>query len=55
VEIPSTRYSRSTCDTVDRGMLNDHTTSEMECPIHLAPTIMSRSNFDNSCLAMLAC
>jgi hypothetical protein len=29
-------------------MLNDRTTSEMECPSRLAPTIMPRSNSDNS-------
>jgi hypothetical protein len=48
VEMPSTNYSRYTRDTVDRGMLNDRTTSEMECPIRLAPTIMPRSDSDNS-------
>jgi hypothetical protein len=48
VEMPSTKYFRYTRDTVVRGMLNDRTTSEMECPICLAPTIMPRSNSDNS-------
>jgi hypothetical protein len=46
--MPSTRYSQYTRDTVNRGMLNDRTTLEMECPIPLAPTIMPRSNSDNS-------
>jgi hypothetical protein len=54
VEMPSTRYSRYTRETVDRGTLNDRTTSEMEYPIRLAPSIMSRSNSNNSCqLAMI--
>jgi hypothetical protein len=48
VEMPSTKYSRYTRDTIDRGMLNDRTTSEMECPIRLAPNIMPRSNSNNS-------
>jgi hypothetical protein len=53
VVMPSMRYSWYTCDPVDWEMLNGCTTSEMECPIRLVPTIMSRSNSNNShCLAM---
>jgi hypothetical protein len=32
---------------MDRGMLNDRTTSEMECPIRLAPTFKPHSNSSN--------
>jgi hypothetical protein len=48
VVMPCMRYSRYTHDILYRGILNVCTTSEMECPIHLAPTITPCSNSDNS-------
>ncbi|KAJ8871771.1 hypothetical protein PR048_028111 [Dryococelus australis] len=45
-----------TRDTADRGLSKVSTTSEIECTILLAPTIMPRSNSDNSRrLAMSMC
>lgn len=38
------RYPRYTLDTVDRGMLDSLTISEMECPMRLPPTNIRGQN-----------